>query len=269
MARKSEAAASGQGELAPRPGSAVALPADLLAEDAGEGLEDVRQENLAVPFLAIIQSNSPQVAEMGLRPGVLFNNVTAEVFEDAEGIVVVPCHFREEYVEWRLREKGGGFVAVHSPEDAQALLAECTRDEKNRDIRPGGETHLVRTANHYVLLDDGGGQFAVIAMSSTQLKKSRKWLSAIAMRKETLPDGRKFQPPMFATRYRLRTKPESNEKGKWFGWQIEPEGPVTDRDTYESAKSFHRLVHEGRVTPTDKRPEAEEPDGEGGAERAA
>ena len=56
-----------------------------------------------------------------------------------------------------------------------------------------------------------------------------------------------FTPPMYSQMYRLTTQPESNDKGKWFGWEVERIGTVDDQGLYETAKAFSQSVSSGTV----------------------
>lgn len=56
-----------------------------------------------------------------------------------------------------------------------------------------------------------------------------------------------FTPPMYSQMYRLSSVGESNDKGKWFGWEIERIGPVDKDDVYLSAKAFADKIHVGDV----------------------
>jgi hypothetical protein len=56
-----------------------------------------------------------------------------------------------------------------------------------------------------------------------------------------------FTPPMFSQVYKLSTVAESNDKGKWFGWEIERLGAVESADVYSAAKSFAQSVSAGDV----------------------
>jgi hypothetical protein len=57
--------------------------------------------------------------------------------------------------------------------------------------------------------------------------------------------------------YRLTTQAESNDKGKWFGWEVERTGPVESSALYAAAKAFAQSVgagdikvkHESEATP--------------------
>ena len=59
------------------------LPAEVMfEEDAGKGLGDIGQEDLALPFLKVLVQSSPQVNKRdgkyveGAEPGMIFNSVT-------------------------------------------------------------------------------------------------------------------------------------------------------------------------------------------------
>jgi hypothetical protein len=39
----------------------------------------------------------------------------------------------------------------------------------------------------------------------------------------------------------------SNDKGTWFGWEVEKMGPVENKAMYDMAKSFAQSVGKGEV----------------------
>jgi hypothetical protein len=65
-------------------------------------------------------------------------------------------------------------------------------------------------------------------MKSTQLKKAA---SGTAMMQSVKMAGKNglFTPPMYSQMYKLSTVAESNDKGKWYGWEVERTGPVEVR----------------------------------------
>jgi hypothetical protein len=158
-------------------------------EDAGQGFENADKDSYALPFLRIIQSNSPQVNPRegayieGAVQGMMFETISNTLFTAKEGVMVVPVHFERTFAEFEVREKGGGFKGNMTPEEAARTPVNV--DEKNRSITPRG-TQLVDSRNHYVLLlVNGSIKPAIICLASTQLKKSRRWM--------TLMDSIKFQ----------------------------------------------------------------------------
>ena len=92
----------------------------------------------------------------------------------------------------------------------------------------------------------GGYQNAVISMSSSQLKKSRRWNSLMLTQKVEGPSG-SFTPPTYAIVYKLSTVSESNDRGSWFGYQVEKAGMVEDASVYNEAKSFSTAASRGDV----------------------
>jgi len=225
----------------------VALP-DWMAQDAGAGFEEADKEAYAIPFLTILQSGSPQCKKSdgayikGAEEGMIFDTVAQEIIDGDVGIVVIPVHYQRRIVEWAPRESGGGFVAEHLPEQAPR----GHRDESGRDVLDNGN-YLVDTRYHYVLYrraDDEAGDWkpALITMSSTQLKKSRRWMTLMQSRRVA---GKPI--PMFGATYHLTTVPESNDKGSWFGWAIAPGDLVMDADLYAQAKGFRESLLAGEA----------------------
>lgn len=222
---------------------------------AGAGTEQASAGDYALPFLAILQKLSPQVDEADLRyiegakAGMILETATNQLFNGKDGIMVIPCHFKKDMIEWQPREAGGGFIKSHGWNET--LMNQCTKDDRGRMILPNGHL-LVDTKYEYVMvLDPQHPVQAVISMTSTQLKKSRKWLSMIAMRTLVGSNGKVFQAPSFAFTYKLTTGQESNEKGSWYGWQIEM-GPLQeDPDVARSAIRFHQACIKGDVKLSD------------------
>jgi len=86
----------------------------------------------------------------------------------------------------------------------------------------------------------------VITMSSTQLKKSRRWNSMMASRREMIGD-QLITPPIYGQVFRITTKPEQNDLGSWYGWNVEAEGLVDSAEVYLEAKSFNSAVNSGAI----------------------
>lgn len=234
-----------------------------LERDAGGGFEEADRDSYAIPALAIIQKGSPQVDQdhakykpvEGAAVGHLINTVTEEVFDGAKGVLVLPCHYQHSYTVWKPRNEGGGFAASLSVAEGAAELKNCTRNEKNQDILPNGN-QLVDTRTHYVLVlrEDGTYFPAVLRMSSTQIKKSKKWMSNMNDVKVKREDGSQFTPPMWAKTYRLATVAESNAEGNWRGWAITREGDCPSPELYAAARAFRDAVRAGDVKLADEQP---------------
>ena len=56
-----------------------------------------------------------------------------------------------------------------------------------------------------------------------------------------------FTPASFSHVYKLRTIQQSNDKGTWFGWEVNKVGPVEDSSLYQQAKAFAESVSRGDI----------------------
>lgn len=232
---------------------------NLLMEDAGAGSENIGREDVAIPRIVILQSGSPQVNKRdaayveGASAGDFFNTLDNSVFDGAEGVLFVPCAYRRAFIEWKPRTDGGGFVRDHGSNPA--ILDQCHKDDASgKDILPNGN-EVVTTAEYIGFLineESGIPQQVVISMTSTQLKKARRWNTMIQQLLIPKPQGiGVFNPAMFYKAYKLTTVPEGNDKGNWFGWEITPDVETLSLNNgeqiYLSARAFKKAINEGKV----------------------
>jgi hypothetical protein len=216
-------------------------------DDASAGFDGMSQDDFALPFLRLLTNTSPEVGDVeGALPGMIYNSVTGELFDGKKGITVVPCAYVRQYIEWQPRGTGSG-APVHIYPATSDILSRTNRDQgDNKDYLDNGN-YIENTANHYVMVMSDDAPFpALIVMKSTQLKKSRKWNSMMHSVKLRGKNGL-FTPPMYSQIYRLTTVAESNDKGKWFGWEIERIGSVESGDVYSMCKAFALSVGAGDV----------------------
>jgi hypothetical protein len=263
MATKKSGKKSGKKtkDLVPSGGNLPADPTMTFERDAGAGLETADRDSYAIPFLVVLQSNSPQVDEDkdqyvdGAKPGMFYNTATDELFDGKEGVLLVPAHFTRRMVEWVPRDAGGGYKGDYAPEDID--MTKLDRDESGRFVLPNGN-YLADTRYHFcVQITDDGPRFVVMSLSSTQIKKSRNWMTKMSMLKMEGKDGAKFTPPTFSHAYRVVTVSEENEKGKWKGVSIDVDHVLgdTEAEIYAAAKEFKKQIQSGTAR-------VEEPTGE-------
>ena len=209
------------------------------SKDADLGFEGITSQDLAIPYLVLLQKTSPQLENVeGAKAGMIYNTVSNDLYESLE---VVPCAYKRVFVEWKPRETGGGYVGEHPIGSDQSQKA---RNDRGEIILDNGN-NLIETAYYFVLLKNN--EQAVISMSSTQLKKARRWNSMMMGLKIEDSTGKFVTPPSFSHRYKLTSMQEKNDKGSWFGWNIEVEKPVTEQLQYETARSFHEGVSKDQV----------------------
>ena len=220
----------------------------IFEADAHAGLDNVAQEDLALPFLKVLSQLSPELESVeGAKAGMIYNTVTGEVYDGAQGIQVVPCHYERKYIEWAPRGQGSGAPANVYPATSDIMSKTFRKPGDSKDYLDNGN-YIENSAQHYVLILDkeGNSTPALIVMKATQLKKSRKWNSMMMTIKLIGKNG-PFTPPSYSHVYRLTTSKESNDKGTWYGWEVERVGPVEDAVVYQTAKSFALSVAQGEV----------------------
>ena len=224
-----------------------ALQTNLFEADANQGAQNISQEDLALPFLKILGQLSPEVNKRdgkyveGAEPGKIINTVTNKLYDEIE---VIPVFYKRQYVEWADRGTSTGApVAIHSADSD--IISQTTRGKDYKDRLANGN-YLENTANHYVIYLNDTPQQAMVSMKSTQLKISRKWNSMMMGIKMHGKNGL-FTPPTYSHIYKLKTVQMSNDKGTWFGWDVEKVGPVGDKNIYDMAKSFATSVGKGEI----------------------
>ena len=209
-----------------------------LEEQAGAGLEGVTQADYAIAFLAILQNGSPQLNRQdgsyikGAIAGQILQTVSGKLFDEIE---VIPCAFSHRIVEWRPRGSGGGLVMQYEREN---VPTDATTNDKGQMVRPSGNV-LLPTSYHYIIILDPetAPEPGVIAMTSTQLKKSKRWNSLMASLKMKGRNG-SFTPPTYAYKYTLTTVGESNDKGSWMGWDIQQSEMVDSKELMVIARDL-------------------------------
>jgi len=252
MAKSTEVAkAEGQG--------AVVAGAFDYGEMAGSGFEDVKGSDLSIPFMNVLQSNSPEVEDQtidGATAGQFLNTVTSEL---TDKFCFLPVHKEEAWVEWVPRTRGGGFVAMHDP--TGEIVQSAIKENGGSRIPPKGsdgkripfkigDNELIETYYVYgLLLNEDGSEvesFAVLSFSSTKIKPYRDWLTSMYLVKG--------ENPIFAHRARFGTVKQKNESGSFFNLSIMPLretwassliNPAEERSLLEQALDFRKMVLNG------------------------
>jgi len=218
-------------------------------EDAG--MEQADAESFAIPFLRILQSNSPQASKSngkfikGAEEGFLYNTVSQDVLDTSdEKLHLVPVYFRRAFMEWKPRggDGGGGYVAEHDPVTGAELLRTAERDDKNHDILPNGN-ELSDTRYHYVMLVRADGSFEplLITMERSQLKNSKRLNTDVNNKRKAKG------VPGPALMYSVGVASESKDDNSWWGWDIKYDGLVQDQALFDAAIEFQEQIRAGKT----------------------
>ena len=226
--------------------TALAVMAADFAADAGLGMEGADKSSFAIPFLAILQGLSPQLETVDdAKPGLFINSITNEVFKE---VLVIPCAFQRRFLRWAPRSEGGGYKGEYNPVDVETGRVDgVSTNAEGRLMIENDE--LKDTRNHFVLMQTESGAWtgALLSLGSTQIKKSKRWMSLILGIEMRNAQGKPFNPPSFSHVYKLSTVKEENSKGSWWGLNVEKVEAVGDAELYAKAKAFHNSVSAGEI----------------------
>jgi len=220
--------------------------AGLFEADAQKGFENVKTESLAPPILKLLQNGSSEAQKRnqnyveGAEPGMFLNTVTKQLYDGDKGIQVIPCHYKLEFQEWADYGTGSGRPEMIYP-DSSDILEKTTKGADNKDRLQNGN-YILTVGQHFVIIvGDKGSETAMISMSSSQGKISRKWNS---MMKSISLDGKDgpFTPPSFSHIYKLSSVLNTGKGNQWYGYNVEKVGMLEDAKMYERAKKFYEGI---------------------------
>jgi len=222
------------------------LPAKIdFISDAGAGLENIDKDDLALPFLKLLQTGSDETKKKhanyvdGAEDGMFYNTVTKKLYSGEKGIEVIPCFYKLTFPEWAPFERKEGRPV--SPDRGPEILAKTKKDTGGKDVLDNGN-QIIKTANHFVIISGDKPEKALMAMKSTQLKVSRGWNSLMQDQFESDPKTNKNVPaPMFSRIYKLNSV-ENSGSFTWHGYRVSLLRKVDNASIYQMAREFHNSL---------------------------
>ena len=214
--------------------------------DSGMGLENMDKGDLALPFLKLLQSGSDETKKKhakyvdGAEAGMFYNTVTKKLYDGEKGIEVIPVFYKMTYPEWAPFERREGRPI--SNDRGPEILKETTQNNSNKDVLSNGN-EIIKTANHFVIINGERPEKALMTMKSTQLKVSRGWNSLMEDQFETDPKtGKSIPAPMFSRIYRLKSVENAGSNFSWHGYNITMVKKVHNVGLYQMARDFYNSL---------------------------
>ena len=118
-------------------GSVAVINSALLRQDSKHAIK-LSSEDVTTPRLKALMATSPEINDLpDAKAGMIFNTVTKKLYDGNAGIIVVPCAWVKQYVEWNdIGTGSGGPVRIY---DANSdILSQTVRDEFNKDRTKSG-----------------------------------------------------------------------------------------------------------------------------------
>ena len=213
--------------------------------DSGMGLENVDKQDLALPFLKLLQSGSDETKKKhakyveGAEAGMFYNTVTKKLYNGEQGIEVIPVYYKMTYPEWAPFERREG-RPVHN-DRGPGIMSKVTQNQNNKDILDNGN-EIIKTANHFVIINGERPEKALMTMKSTQLKVSRQWNSLMENEFENDPKtGKSLQAPTFSRIYKLSSV-ENSGSFTWHGYNVSMLRKVDNAGLYQMARDFYNSL---------------------------
>lgn len=206
------------------------LPAEFagLEEYAGQGLNDLDSSDRTVPFLKVLEKQSPEIETVdGAKAGMIIDTATQKLFTS---IRFVPAVREHAFVEWVPIDNGGGLVASYGMDSDITKWAKSKRGKIS--LKNGND--LVETFYLFgVLLPEEGDDElepkpAVLSFTSTRIKTYK----SIVNRSDSImllgAGGRKFKAPWFCHVWRIGTLKKVDGAQSWYLYTAEFDSPNKD-----------------------------------------
>ena len=218
--------------------------------DAGQGFGDAGREAFVIPTMVILQELSPACKRggpdqlEGAEPGMIMNIATKEIFNGSDGVIVVPFYYTNTIYKWVDRDSGGGFRGVFPISEMKKWGGR--KNDKGTLLDDEG-LEMKETREHYCLLFNpnyGSIENILIAMSSTQIKRSKRWMTDMRNLRIKTKDGNYAEAPMYANRWRLCTREDVKGKDTWYSWDIYLDFPLgkDEEDIYIKARDYSKAL---------------------------
>ena len=231
---KKPADEAGQGEALILMGDQMPTP-DYVQTGQQRGSEQVQADDLVIPRLEVVQALSPAVTYgdpgfiKGAAVGDLINSVTNQNY--GKSVYVVPVHYTKQWLVWRDRAQGGGFLgAFPNPSLAEdKVQAEGGKAKGVESIdTPTHLCLLINTASHKV-------EEIIVSMPRTKAKISRQWNSMIR-----LAGGDRF-----SRAYQVASQVEKNAKGTFANFVVAASG-FPAKSVFMQAEKLYASVTSGQ-----------------------
>jgi hypothetical protein len=221
--------------------------------DTMAGFEQMDASTMALPFLRIVQTLSPQRNSnkpqfiAGAEEGMLYNSLTNNIIEKPVRCIVL--NYEHIYIEWKpLRQ---GFVSYHSIENAKRLATDPTKfgkwhNKNTGDGRDEATMNILQENYVYALILEGHEAEGpiILSLASSMLKVAKNWNRL--MTTHILADGSKAKPYYLIWNFDTEHHPPKNGND-WYVPLITFNSVISDAAVYLNVKLERKALPDQRV----------------------
>lgn len=247
--------------------TAVSTEVDYSAYQGDDGFENQDQSFTTVPFLDVLQPNSPMVASGDAQAGSLLLKSSGDVISGKEGILFTPAICQREFVEWRPRDDGGGLVARHTPTSPIAMQVQAA--QRTGKFKTADGTEIIETFYLWGARLDANlqptGEMVVIPCTSTKIKPLKNLMGSL--RAQMVQVGNtKQRVPLFGNVVKMTTVFQKKDNYSFYNVVFTPVNgtPKASRvdpshPAFQAAAELHTLVSSGRARMADESRDGDAP----------
>lgn len=208
---------------------------ELLRQNAGSGLENIKAEDIILPRLAILQPTSPESSQDGYSAGDIVNKLTGENY--GRSFTFFTLHYYPNRVLFESEDTGADIECRSNngiTGDTHGACATCqfskwTEDNSGNAVRPRCtefKNVVVEPAN----ADDGFLEKSPIVFSAKRaaLKPTNAFLSALFVARK----------PAYATKWTLTSERQQRDKLTWFTPKFTQGAPIETVDEFHALKAL-------------------------------
>lgn len=249
------------------PPSQNALSTHVDVDD--DGFEDLDARDMTIPFVSLLQSNSPQCKKKndkridGAEAGFIHNTVDDRIWDGDQGLVFVPAYIEKALVEWRPRGEdgsGGGFAGrhpwdggIHQKMRSSGLGPKDWKTTEGNNLR---ETYyvwgfIVDPDNLPETVEDCI-DYAIVAFDRTKISVWRKYVTKLRQMMEPLDSGGKRKVPLWRNLIRIKSSYVPNGDNDYYNFDLTPARgsrleSLLDDDSVvvEAAQAFRAAIKGG------------------------
>ena len=182
------------------------------------------RDELVIPRLKILQTNSPEVEERGTqqvagaRAGMFYNTASGKLTPGDTGMIVCIIGGQKQIIEWQPRDIGGGIVKNWGMDDG--WKAKCHPDQWSMLTPKTTDGHEIDRQRTFLIFDidvtTGEYDPSFFNLRSTATQTANQMATLISNAKAKLSNGQVFTPPYYYYLYKLLLDRRTNPKGTWW-----------------------------------------------------